>query len=219
MGAVQVLGISRKSHQEADRQPTPLEQPLRQSVTTEPTESADELLLAQVIDGSKEALGLLFRRHRRSVLRVASKILQDASEAEDLCQEVFLHLFKKANSFEPSRGSASSWIIQMTYSRALNRRQYLTNRQHYTAHEFDEQRLEGERRPALADNVFAKSLLSRLRDQLTDEQLRTLNLHFFEGYSLREIAEQTGQTIGNVRHHYYRGLERLRSNVFSQKDI
>jgi RNA polymerase sigma-70 factor (ECF subfamily) len=49
------------------------------------------------------------------------------------------------------------------------------------------------------------------------DQQQTLELHFFEGYSLREIAEKSGQSIGNVRHHYYRALERLRSNLFSKK--
>jgi len=215
-GAVQILEISPKRRQETDRRPAPQDLPLQQSLATEPS---DEILLTQVAGGSKEALGLLFRRHRNSVLRVGSRILTDTSEAEDLCQEVFLLLFQKANSFDPNRGSASSWIIQIAYSRALNRRQYLTNRQHYTAHEFDEERLEAEKKLALVDDVFARSLLSRLRDQLTDEQFHTLNLHFFEGYSLREIAEKTSQTIGNVRNHYYRGLERLRANVFPQKDI
>jgi RNA polymerase sigma-70 factor (ECF subfamily) len=44
-----------------------------------------------------------------------------------------------------------------------------------------------------------------------------LELHLFEGYTFREIAERTGQTFGNVRHHYYRSLERLRSYIFEGK--
>jgi len=178
----------------------------------------DEELLAQIRLGARNALALLFRRHRRGVLSVAGRILKDSSEAEDLCQEVFLLIFQKASSFDPAKGTASSWIIQIAYSRALNRRQYLTTRQHYTAQELNEEQLESETGLAPIDAVFARSLLKRLRGQLTDGQRHTLELHFFEGYSLREIAEKTGQTIGNVRHQYYRGLERLRSNVFSQKD-
>ncbi|RXH58218.1 hypothetical protein GRAN_1528 [Granulicella sibirica] len=52
---------------------------------------------------------------------------------------------------------------------------------------------------------------------MTADQQQTLELHLFEGYSLREIAEKNGQTLGNVKHHYYRALERLRSHLFSQK--
>jgi RNA polymerase sigma-70 factor (ECF subfamily) len=182
-------------------------------------DGADESLLAEVLRGSKEALGLLFRRHRRSVINVASRILKDSSEAEDLCQEVFLYIFQKAGSFDSVKGTASSWIIQIAYSRALNRRQYLTARQHYNAQELNEEGIEGKQSPLFVDVVLAKSLLRRIKDQLSEEQRYTLELHFFEGYSLREIAQKTGQTIGNIRHHYYRGLERLRSHVFPQKAI
>lgn len=179
---------------------------------------SDESLLAKAGEGSKEALSHLFRRHRRSVLNVAYRILKDSSEAEDLCQEVFLFIFQKANSFDPAKGTGSSWIVQIAYSRALNRKQYLTVRQHYTVQELNEEHLVGVRQLPLVDDVLARSLLKQLREQLSEEQRSTLELHFFEGYSLREIAEKTNQTLGNVRHHYYRGLERLRANVFPQKD-
>jgi RNA polymerase sigma-70 factor (ECF subfamily) len=180
---------------------------------------SDESLLGMAANGSKEALSLLFRRHRRAVLNVAGRILKDASEAEDLCQEVFLVVFQKAASFNSAKGTASSWIIQIAYSKALNRRQYLTARQHYIAQELNKEGMEGKQSPLFVDAILAKSLLRGIKEQLSEEQRHTLELHFFEGYSLREIAEKTGQTIGNIRHHYYRGLERLRSNVFPQKAI
>jgi RNA polymerase sigma-70 factor (ECF subfamily) len=181
-------------------------------------ESKDESLLNDVGNGSKEALGLLFRRYRSVVLNIARRILRDASEAEDLCQEVFLLLFQKAKLFDASKGTASSWIVQIAYHRAMNRRQYLTHRQHYNAQELDEEQIGVGLRPLLIDELTARTLLNRLREQLSEEQRDTLQLHFFEGYSLREIAEKTNRPLGNVRHHYYRGLERLRSNVFPKKN-
>jgi RNA polymerase sigma-70 factor (ECF subfamily) len=181
------------------------------------TES-DELLLSRIASGSREALGHLFRRHQRVVLNVASRILKDPSEAEDLCQEVFVSLFLKAKSFDASKGTAISWIIQIAYHRAMNRRQYLSHRQHYNAQEFDEEMTGVGRKPLILDELTARNLLNRLRGQLSESQRETLELHFFEGYSLAEIAEKTNQTLGNVRHHYYRGLERLRLNLFPQKD-
>lgn len=190
-------------------------QPISTAVCS--TEPADEALFAEVSDGSKDALALLFRRYRRVVLNIARRILRDESEAEDLCQEVFLLLFQKAKLFDPNKGTASSWIIQIAYHRAMNRRQYLAHRQHYDAQELDEQQIGG-RPQLLIDEIAARNLLDRLRGQLSDEQREILELHFFEGYSLREIAEKTNQKLGNVRHHFYRGLERLRSNVFPKKD-
>jgi RNA polymerase sigma-70 factor (ECF subfamily) len=67
------------------------------------------------------------------------------------------------------------------------------------------------------NELAGKALLDKLRNKLSSEQVQTLELHFFEGYSFHEIAEKTGQTFGNVRNHYYRGLERLRSHIFPGK--
>jgi RNA polymerase sigma-70 factor, ECF subfamily len=182
------------------------------------SDPSDEFLLTEAGNGSKDALGLLFRRHRRTVSNVALRILKDTAEAEDLCQEVFLLLFQKAKLFDASKGTAASWIIQITYHRAMNRRQYLTFRQHYSAEQLNEEQIAAKYQPLFIDEIVARTLLDRVREQLSADQRHTLELHFFEGYSLREIAEKTSQTLGNIRHHYYRGLECLRSNVFPQKD-
>lgn len=182
------------------------------------SDPSDEFLLTAVGNGSRDALALLFRRHQRAVLNVAWRILKDPSEAEDLRQEVFLLLFQKAKLFDASKGPAASWIIQITYHRAINRRQYLAFRQHYNAEQLNEEQIAAKHEPLFIDEIVARTLLNRVREQLSADQRNTLELHFFEGYSLREIAEKTSQTLGNIRHHYYRGLECLRSNVFPQKD-
>jgi RNA polymerase sigma-70 factor (ECF subfamily) len=187
------------------------------SIATPGSQESDEQLLVQVGEGSKAALTLLFRKHRRAVLSIASRILRDTSEAEDLCQEVFIYLFQKANLFDPKKGAASSWIIQIAYHRAMNRRQYLAFRQHYHSEELNEDQISEKNERLVVDNVLARSLVERLRKQLTSDQWKTMELHFSEGYSLREIAEKTNQSLGNTRNHFYRGLERLRSFVFSQK--
>jgi RNA polymerase sigma-70 factor (ECF subfamily) len=180
-------------------------------------ESSDEDLLLQVGKGNKEALSVLFQRHARAVHNVARRILKDDSEAEDLLQELFLFIFQKAKSFDAAKGSGTSWIIQMTYHRAIDRRRYLGFRQHYNGQELDEDRLMAHRGQISINELAGRALLEKLRNELSSEQVQTLELHFFEGYSFHEIAEKTGQTSGNVRNHYYRGIERLRSHIFPGK--
>jgi RNA polymerase sigma-70 factor (ECF subfamily) len=180
-------------------------------------EQTDEQLLSHVGLGSKDALGLLFRRHARAVLHVAWRILRDESEADDLRQEVFLYLSERAQNFDPQKSSGASWIIQMTYHRAIDRRRYLDFRQHYTTEEFDEQRMPTTAVQPSAEALDGQAIRDRMREQLTTDQQQTLELHFFEGYSLREIADMNGKTVGNVRHHYYRALDRLRSHLFPPK--
>jgi RNA polymerase sigma-70 factor, ECF subfamily len=191
------------------------------SIRTAPNDKSgtDEELLTQVGRGSKDSLALLFRRHRRPVLNVARRILRDDSEAEDLCQEVFLFLFQNAKSFDLQKGTALSWIIQITYHRAMNRRKYLSFRQHYDVQELKEEQTGVDHHRLFIDEVVARTLLDRFRKQLSAEQQRTLELHFFEGYSLREIAEKTNQTLGNTRNHFYRGLEGLRACILPRENV
>jgi RNA polymerase sigma-70 factor (ECF subfamily) len=182
-----------------------------------PIASSDESLLKAVQGGSKDALSALFLRHGRAVSNVAWRILRDDSEADDLRQEVFIYIFEKAKLFDPQKGSASSWIMQIAYHRAIDRRRYLANRQHYDAPVFDEQVSDVGIAPLSTDVIDGKAILDTLRKTLSMDQRETLELHLFEGYSLREIAERNGQSVGNVRHHYYRALERLRAQIVSRK--
>ena len=178
---------------------------------------SDEELLEAVGDGSKEALGVLFRLHGRVVFTVAWRILRDQSEADDLRQDVFLYIFERARLYDPRKATALSWIIQVTYHRAIDRRRYLSFRQHYKLEALDEQTAGPSAQRSLTDQLDGRVILDRLTGQLSSDQQQTLELHFFEGYSFREIAEKTRQPVGNVRHHYYRALERLRSNLVPQK--
>ena len=188
------------------------------------SEASDEQLLAQVRDGEKEALGHLFRRYARAVRNVAYRILRDEAEADDLVQEVFLFIFRKAALYDSARGKAVTWIIHVAYHRAFDRRRYLNTRHFYAGQELKDAGLR------LADNreeipfheqsmegILGKQLMARLNARLTLEQIETIQLYFFEGYALKEIAELTGRSLVNVRSHYYRGLERLRKYVLPRK--
>jgi RNA polymerase sigma-70 factor, ECF subfamily len=178
---------------------------------------SDGLLLNRVSHGDKDALTILFRRHAHAVYSVACRILRDESEAEDLLQELFIFIFQKAEIYDASKSPGASWIIQMAYQRAIDRRRYLDVRHHYSVQELDEERSPATRGQVSIDQIAGRALLDRLQCEISVEQQQTLELHLFEGYSFREIAARTGQTLGNIRNHYYRGIERLRSYVFPEK--
>jgi len=72
------------------------------------------------------------------VLNVGNRILRDDAEAEDLMQDVFVYLSQRAHLFDPAKSSAISWIIQVAYHRAFDRRRYLTKRNHYAVQEFQD---------------------------------------------------------------------------------
>jgi RNA polymerase sigma-70 factor, ECF subfamily len=184
------------------------------------TEASDETLLALIAAHDNEALGRLFRRYAKIVHGIGSRILHDKSEAEDLVQDVFLYIQRKCGVFNPTRGSASSWIIQTVYYQALQRRTRLTSSHYYSTREIEDSggttsAASAVERDHSAEIVFGRSTWRGILKALTADQWETLRMHFFEGYTISEIAQKRGESVGNARHHFYRGLEALRKQVFS----
>ena len=182
----------------------------------------DEAVMAHLKAGHNDALAVLFDRYHRLVLSIAYKILRDLSEAEDAMQSVFLEIYRVAAQFNPAKGTTKVWLLQYAYHRSLNRRQYLRIRNFYDATdraaiEEADQQLNPRVSLPLAPVETREFLRQGLR-QISAVQRRTLELTYFEGLSLREIAEKTGESLGNVRHHYYRGLSHLRSLLLDQDE-
>jgi RNA polymerase sigma-70 factor (ECF subfamily) len=187
-------------------------------------EISDETLLEQVCLGAKEPLGILFRRHAATVRNIAYRILRNEAEADDLVQDVFIFIFRKAALFSAAHCTARSWIVQVTYHRAFDRRRRLITRHFYDSRELDDAALNmADRRSEIVliewslERMWGRESAARLRELLSPSQLSTIELHFFGGYTLEEIADRLGQTLGNVRHHYHRGLEKLRKPAFARK--
>ncbi len=187
-------------------------------------EISDELLMARICDGDKEAMASLFHRYARVVRAVSYRVLRDSSEADDLVQDIFLLVHRDYKTFDRSKGPARFWILQMAYRRAISRRRYLTSRHFYTRLNLDEAESElADPRTnvdQLEDSIDGKvgnGALKKVFDELSENQRQTLRLHFMEGYTLDEIAAKLGQSRGNVKHHYFRGLDRLRRELFGSK--
>ena len=187
-------------------------------------EISDETLMLQVCDGSREALAALFRRYARLVRGVSFRVLRDASEADDLVQDIFLLVHRDCKAFDSSKAPARFWILQMAYRRAISRRRYLTSRHFYTRLDLDDAasdladpRTNASQLDSLIDGSLTNGGLQKVFDALSESQRQTLRLVFIEGYTLDEIAAKLGQSRGNVKHHYFRGLDRLRRELFGRK--
>ena len=185
---------------------------------------ADEALMARICDGDREAFASLFRRYARVVRGVAYRVLRDTSEADDLLQDLFLLIYRKCGMFDASRGPARFWILQMTYHRAIARRRYLNSRHFYTRVDLDDVVRElaapGTDCSGLGgsgDGLLEREAFQKILGELSENQRKTLQLFFVEGHTLGEIATKLNQTRGNVKNHYFRGLEKLRKQIFGHE--
>jgi RNA polymerase sigma-70 factor (ECF subfamily) len=187
-------------------------------------EISDEALMLQVCEGSREALAVLFRRYARLVRGVSFRVLRDASEADDLVQDIFLLVHRHCKTFDSSKAPARFWILQMAYRRAISQRRYLTSRHFYSRLELDDAashladpRTNASRLESSIAGSLENGSVQKVFDVLSESQRQTLCLFFIEGYTLDEIAAKLGQSRGNVKHHYFRALDRLRKELFGSK--
>jgi RNA polymerase sigma-70 factor, ECF subfamily len=187
-------------------------------------ECSDEGLIALISQGQNDALAALFHRYARIVRAVAYRVLRDTSEADDILQDLFILIQRKCGMFDPIRGPARCWILQMAYHCALTRRRYLNSRHFYTRVDLADVENElsnggnGVGGQEYGDDaLWEHSGLKDIFAGLSDDQRETLRLFFVEGYTLPEIAVKLNQSHGNVKHHYFRGLEKLRKHVFNGK--
>ena len=189
-------------------------------------ERSDETLLARVSAGDLDALASLFERYARIVRGLAYRVLRDASEADDLLQDIFLLVHRLCGTFDASKGSARFWILQMTYRRAISRRRYLTSRHFYTHLDLDQaanrmgnpEAGSGGPECLMNESLDRREALQDCFTGLSENQRQTLRLFFFEGFTFEEIAAKLGQSVGNARNHYYRGLEKLRKQISASKE-
>jgi RNA polymerase sigma-70 factor, ECF subfamily len=176
---------------------------------------SDVDLMARLKNGQQEALSPLFDRYHRLVLSIAAKIVRDRTEAEDVMQDVFLEVYRLVDRFDPDKGTAKSWIMQFAYYKSLKRRRYLALRGAFKdkqIHAFDPSEASYFSNSQDEEYLTQEILLAVQQGlaELTPRQREVVQLVCFEGLLFSEVAERTKESVSNARHHYYRGIEKLR---------
>ena len=177
--------------------------------------SSDEELLLRLRGGDERALGELFDRYSKSILAIGYRILRDRTEAEELVQDAFLYIHEKAGLFDPAKGKAKAWLMQVAYHRSLDRRVFLKKQLLWNGANIDEIQDSSRGGSDVEQEFGAKYSAQQLRkafSELSEKQRLTLELFFFEGMTLREIAQRFSESLENVRHNYYRALAKLRKS-------
>lgn len=143
-----------------------------------------------------EALASLYYRYSRIVLAIGSRVLHDRGEAEEIVQDVFFQVFQKASLFDPSKGSAKTWIVQIAFHRALDRKAYLDRRGFYVNEEISYLGDSLAGRTDLDQEIGAKLKrvqLEKAFEELPEMQRRTLELFYFEGMNLCDMIEELNE--------------------------
>ena len=179
-------------------------------------DEADTLavLVGRMANGEQLALEALYARCADRVYAVALRVLQRPEDAEEVVLDTFSQAWERASLYVPERGAALSWLLNLAWSRAVDRlRRERGHRSTLPLHPGDGEDPYAEHADDSAQRLFdaldARSALRAARADLSPAQQRMIALAFLEDLTHAEIAERTGTALGTVKSHLRRGLATL----------
>lgn len=174
----------------------------------------DAEVVREAARGEIEALATLYDRYCGLLMGMAHRILGDDATSEDLVQDVFMEVWRRAHAFDPARGSVRTWLLVRLRSRALDRLRSARHRREITVDEVaPTQVMPVGEDPELAPD---RALVVEAIAELPAEQRLVIELSYFHGLSSSEIAEHMGSPLGTVKSRTAAALSKLRMAMGSQ---
>jgi RNA polymerase sigma-70 factor (ECF subfamily) len=173
--------------------------------------SSDAELIEAIASGDQHAFGLLYRRTDRLVLSLALRVCRERALAEEAVQEACFAIWRRAHQFDRNRGEARSWIAAIVHNAAvdtLRRRDGTLAADEDVLAAIPEEVDEGD---AARDELEAD--LRALLLLLPGEQSSVIELFYFGGYSLVEVASMSSMPLGTVKSRMRLGIEKLRTQI------
>lgn len=174
------------------------------------TKTEDAVIAARLADGDQALWKSVYDEHAPVVYRVALSTARSPEVAHDVTQDVFAHLWRHPDRFDPTRGSLRAYLITRARSRTLDVLRSETSRSR-------RERIEGRAgiidAADIADSVADLDTATRLRAALAtlrDDERSVIELAYFGGRSYREVADELGIPEGTAKSRIRSGLAKLR---------
>ena len=192
---------------------------IRQALEAEEyAKASDESLMAAITKKRTDALEELYGRYGKTLKAVITHVVHEEAEADDVLQEIFLQIWRQADSYSPTAGKPLGWVVTLARRRAIDR---LRRRQAYCrAKDRFESHLEQQPQTYRSNRIEKEIARADLRRFLTKQlaalpelQREAIELSFFGDLSHREIAAKTGTPLGTVKTRLELGLRKLSKSV------
>jgi RNA polymerase sigma-70 factor (ECF subfamily) len=166
-------------------------------------EPSDETLLAQIAAGDLDSFSLFYERYAGRVHAYVQQLSRGREGAEDVVQEVFLAVWRKAASFRPERGDVAGWLYTMTRNKLVDG--WRRAGQGAAVDELDFQRLPAERPESTELLLTVRQALERV----APEQRRAIEMAYFGGLTYEETASRLNLPLGTLKSRIRTGLKTM----------
>ncbi len=178
----------------------------------------DSELVRAMAAGTEPALAELYDRHAPLVAGVAQRIVGNRDDAEEVAQEVFVHAWRQAASYQADRASVLTWLLLVARSRAIDRlrSRHVDDRTRAAIESFGG---EVHTSSGAFANVLSEERRRRVReelDQLPAEQRQVLEMAFFAGLTQSQIAAAAAIPLGTVKTRTLLAMKKLRAVLREQ---
>ncbi len=178
---------------------------------------ADEDLISLVEGGDAEAFAVLYDRHGRPAYSLAYRMMGEKQAAEELAQNAFIKVWRRAGSYRAERASVRTWILSIVHNRGIDQLRSHASRRRL------QEKIEASAASSQPSEAFAETWRNTQSEQVREalstlpkEQLKILELAYFSGYTHVEIAELLGVPLGTVKGRMRAGLKKMRAYFGSQ---
>jgi RNA polymerase sigma factor (sigma-70 family) len=175
---------------------------------------SDAELVQQVLNGNEHAFRFLVATHQRLVLHIVGRIIKQQEDVEDVCQEVFMKVFRKIKNF---RGDSklSTWIATIAYNTGIS---YIRSKNRKNETEADDltmfqSRSDNWQGQHAVEREEAKKILGEMIEKLPVNYRTVLTLFHLEEFSYKEIEEITGMPEGTVKSYLARARNLLKEKL------
>lgn len=173
---------------------------------------SDDALLAAIQERDQRAIAALYDRYGGLAFGLAYRILGERNVAEDVVQDAFMGVWRRAVSFEAGRGSVRTWLLSIVHHRAIDRLRGVSGRARLDAPIDDFERVLAVDDPWGEVEVrVQREVLQTGLATLPEEQRKTIEMAYFNGYTQQEIAAAMNVPVGTVKGRLRIGLQKMRA--------
>jgi RNA polymerase sigma-70 factor (ECF subfamily) len=174
----------------------------------------DARLLARVAEGDQNGFAALYRRRGGLIYSLLIRMLVNEMEAQEVMQDAFVQIWRRAHQFDPGRSSPIAWMIMISRGLAMDRLRARSRRDvGHAAYEREIASLELEIKGTHIEREELADVCASALNRLPDEQSHAVQLAFIRGWTHEEIAHATGEPLGTVKARIRRGLLALRKTL------